>query len=271
MRTVRLPDGTLVPVLGQGTWPMGANTALRANEIAALRLGIDLGMTLIDTAEDYSAGEAEKVVAAAISGQRERAFIVTKVHPFNASFPLKMPAACEGSLKRLRTDCIDLYLLHWWRGQLPELRCHVPLSEIVGGFEMLKQAGKIKRWGVSNFARDEMIMLQTCPGGVRCTTNQVPYSLNARGIERDLLPTANYPIMAYSPIRVVPKSAVINAIATRHGVSPAQIALAWVIRHQNVIAIPKSGNVAYTRENAAAADIQLTQQDYGELEVEFRL
>jgi diketogulonate reductase-like aldo/keto reductase len=195
MKTVTLPDGKRVPALGQGTWRTGEDDRARATEIAALRLGIELGMTLIDTAEMYGDGGAEKVVAEAIHGQREGVFVVTKVYPHNASRE-KLPKACERSLKRLHIDAIDLYLLHW-RERTP------PLQETVGAFEELRAANKIKRWGVSNFDLDDMDELLSLEGGRECAANQVLYNLQNREIEFDLLPWSlanKIPIMAYSPV-----------------------------------------------------------------------
>src|SRR5262249_14472436 len=245
MRTVPLSDGTRVPVLGQGTWRMGENRRTHDSEVAALRLGIELGMTLIDTAEMYGEGGAEKVVADAIDGQRERVFVVTKVYPHNASRS-KLPKACDRSLKRLRTDAIDLYLLHW-REKTP------PLEETVETFEKLRSAGKIKRWGVSNFAVDDMQELFGVCRRLRSTaptTNQVLYNLETREIEFDLLPRLTdhrspftCPIMAYSPVghdRGLLENATLKKIAKRHEATSAQIALAWVLRRPDVIAIPKA-------------------------------
>ncbi len=274
MRTVQLPDGTLVPAIGQGTWPMGANPILRANEVTALRFGIDRGMTLIDTAEDYCGGESERVVADAIDGQRDRVFIVTKVHPTHAE-SAKMVHACEQSLKRLRINSIDLYLLHWWRGVFPELRCLAPLHEIVGTFETLKQMGKIKRWGVSNFSLDEMRMLQAIPSDSACTVNEVSYSLDTRAIEQTLLPWKACPIIAHQPLGIRRSTLLahplLQQIGDHHDATPAQIALAWVVRHAGVITIPKAGRRSHVRENALAGEIQLTQEDYRKLERAFFL
>src|SRR5436309_11757848 len=200
MKTVQLPDGPHVPALGQGTWGMGEKKSARNDEVAALRLGIDLGMTLIDTAEMYGEGGAEKVVADAIDGQRERVFVVTKVYPHNASCA-ELPKACERSLARLRIDAIDLYLLHW-REKTP------PLAETVDAFEKLRSAGKIKRWGVSNFDVDDMKELLSIENGSNCSTNPVLYNLENREIEFDLLPFLNQPstlnhqpvLMAYAPV-----------------------------------------------------------------------
>lgn len=262
-RTVRLPDGTEVPALGQGTWHMGENRRSAADEIAALKLGIELGQTLIDTAEMYGNGGAEEIVAQAIAGQRDRLFIVSKVYPHNASRS-GTPAACERSLKRLRTDCIDLYLLHW--------RGSHPLAETVEAFERLRQAGKIRRWGVSNLDTEDMEELAEVPNGMACATDQVLYHPDSRGIEFDLLPWCNQhqiPIMAYSPVgqagRLL-RSRALAAVAQRHNATPAQIAIAWGMRHGTVISIPKASSVAHVRENAAAGEIQLTAQDLAEID-----
>src|SRR5438552_10057947 len=214
MKTVALPDGERVPVLGQGTWRMGERKRAHADEVAALRLGIDLGMKLIDTAEMYGDGGTERVVADAIEGQRDRVFIVTKVYPHNAS-RYKLPKACERSLKRLRIDTIDLYLLHW-REKTPRL------EETVETFEKLRSAGKIKRWGVSNFDVDDMEKLWSIESGANCATNQVLYNLENREIEFDLLPwdqKKTLPIMAYSPVghsRGLLENATLKEIAKRH-------------------------------------------------------
>ena len=255
MRTVSLPGGELVPCLGQGTWYMGEKRASARAEADALRLGIDLGMTLIDTAEMYANGGAEEVVALAAAGQRDKLFIVSKVYPHNAS-RAGVPAACARSLKRLNTDRIDLYLLHWRGGH--------PLSETVDAFEKLRAEGKIRHWGVSNFDTSDMTEL----GGAACAANQVLYHPDSRGIEFDLLPWCaqrGVAVMAYSPLsHTTPRllrSLALNAVARRHGASPAQIALAWGLRHAHVISIPKASNPAHVRENAAAAAIALTAED----------
>ena len=262
-RTVRLPDGTEVPALGQGTWHMGENRRHAKDEAAALKLGIELGVTLIDTAEMYGNGAAEEVVADAIAGQRDRLFIVSKVYPHNASRS-GTPAACERSLKRLRTDRIDLYLLHW--------RGSHPLAETVEAFEALKDAGKIRYWGVSNLDTSDMQELWRVPHGTSCATNQVLYHPDTRGIEFDLLPWCtqhNVPIMAYSPVgqggRLL-RSPALAAVAKRHNATPAQIAIAWGMRHGNVISIPKASSAAHVRENAAAGEIELTQQDLADID-----
>jgi diketogulonate reductase-like aldo/keto reductase len=272
MKTAQLPDGTRVPVLGQGTWRMGENKSARADEVAALRLGIELGMTLIDTAEMYGEGGAEKVVAAAIEGHRDRVFIVTKVYPHHAS-RTELPKACERSLKRLGIEAIDLYLLHW--------RGDVSLGETVQTFEKLGSTGKIKRWGVSNFDVDDMKELFAIENGCNCAANQVLYNLENREIEFDLLPfltsniepqTSYIPVMAYWPVghgRGLLENKMLKKIAKRQDATPAQIALAWVLRQSGVIAIPKSSNEKHVLDNARAIEIKLTKEDLSELDGEF--
>ena len=254
------PDATM-PRLGQGTWHMGEDRAARAQEVAALRLGIDLGMTLIDTAEMYADGASEEVVADAIAGQRDQVFLVSKVYPHNAT-RAGVPAACERSLRRLRTDCLDLYLLHW--------RGSAPMAETVAAFEALCAAGKIRRWGVSNFDAADMAAL---PPGY--AANQVLYNPGARGIEFDLLPWSQahgVPVMAYSPVgqggRML-RSPALRAVAERHGATPAQVAIAWTLRQPGVVSIPKAADAGHVRENAAAADLQLTPADLAEIDAAF--
>ncbi len=257
-RTVTLPDGTAVPALGQGTWHMGEHGREAKREVAALQLGIELGMTLIDTAEMYGNGGAEEVVAEAIAGRRDKLFIVSKVYPHNASRS-GTPAACERSLKRLRTDRIDLYLLHW--------RGSHPLGETVAAFEKLQAEGKIRYWGVSNFDARDMQGLVRLKDGNHCATDQVLYHPGTRGIEFDLLPwctAQKIPLMAYSPVgqggRLL-QSKALAAVAKRHSATPAQIAIAWSLRHGNVISIPKASDPAHVRENAAAGNIVLSAED----------
>ena len=259
MRQVALPGGEQVSALGQGTWHFGEGERPRPVEADALRLGIDLGMTLIDTAEMYADGGAEEVVADAISGQRERVFLVSKVYPHNASRS-GVPAACERSLRRLKTDTIDLYLLHW--------RGAVPLAETVAAFEALKDSGKIRHWGVSNFDVSDLEKL----GEATCATDQVLYNLDARGIEFDLLPWCEaraMPLMAYSPVgqagRLL-RSPALAAVAARHAASPAQIAIAWTLRQPGMISIPKAGDAEHVRANARAGELVLTAQDLAELD-----
>ena len=258
---VELPSGEAVPQLGQGTWHMGESARKREAEIAALRLGLDLGLTLIDTAEMYSDGVAEGIVAEAIHGRRDECFIVTKVLPENSTRAGTI-AACERSLKRLKTDRIDLYLLHW--------RGRPKLEETLSAFEALIAAGTIRYWGVSNFDVEDMAELLALPGGTQCATNQVLYNLRRRGIEAGLLPWCRergIPIMAYSPIEQgrLLHDRMLTAVAIRHRATPAQIALAWVLRQRDMMVIPKASSEAHVRENRAALDIKLTEQDLGEL------
>jgi diketogulonate reductase-like aldo/keto reductase len=261
--TVTLPSGEKVPQLGQGTWRMGESVRRREEEVGALKLGLDLGMTLIDTAELY--GEAEMIVAEAVQGRRDQCFIVTKVLPENSTRAGTI-AACEQSLKRLKTDRIDLYLLHW--------RGRPRLDETLSGFEALLEAGAIRYWGVSNFDVGDMEELFALPGGEACATNQVLYNLRRRGIESGLLPwcrARGVPIQVYSPIeqgRLVDGKA-LSAVAARHGVKPAQVALAWVLRHSDMMVIPKATNEAHVRENRAALDIKLSKTDLAELDRAF--
>ena len=263
IRTTRLPSGTEIPVLGQGTWKMGEDPRRRADEVAALRLGIDLGMALIDTAEMYAGGGSEEIVREAIAGRRDQVFLVSKVLPSNAS-RAGVERACEQSLKRLGTDRIDLYLLHWRGG--------VPLAETVAAFEALKAQEKILGWGVSNFDSDDMAELGRVPGGEFVETNQVLYNLSSRGIDYDLLPqslAAGIPIMAYSPVAQgeLTGDRRMASLAERLGATPAQVALAWVLRHQGVIAIPKAGREDHVRDNRAAAlDLRLGPDDLAELD-----
>ncbi|MGA1859812.1 aldo/keto reductase [Azospirillum sp. 11R-A] len=266
MKRVTLPDGTEVPALGQGTWMMAEGRGDRAAEIAALRAGIDRGLTLIDTAEMYGDGASEELVGEAIAGRRDGLFIVTKVLPSNAS-RIGTVKACERSLKRLGIDRIDLYLLHWRGG--------VPLEETVEAFESLIQAGKIARWGVSNFDVDDLEELAEAIDLHGCAVNQVLYNPEHRGIEYDLLPfqhTARMPVMAYSPIgqggRLL-RSPALLAVAKRHGVTPAQVAIAWALRQQGVIAIPKAGTTAHALENAEAVKLALTGEDIAEIDKAF--
>ena len=268
MRTVTLPSGETVPALGQGTWYMGERGGDAAREAASLRLGIDLGMTLIDTAEMYADGGAERVVAQAIAGQRDGVFVVSKVYPQNASRS-GVPAACERSLKRLNTDRIDLYLLHWRGGH--------PLAETVAAFEKLRAEGKIRHWGVSNFDTSDMEELWRVPNGRNCAVNQVLYHPASRGIEFDLLPWSarnKVAVMAYSPlghtVTRVTRSAALASVAKRRGVSIVQAALAWGMRHPHVISIPKASDPAHVRDNAGAADLVLTDQDLAEIDAAHR-
>jgi diketogulonate reductase-like aldo/keto reductase len=264
-RRVALPEGESVPALGQGTWKMAERRDRRGAEIAALRLGLDLGMGLIDTAEMYGEGEAETLVGEAIAGRREEVFLVSKVYPHNATRD-GVVEACQRSLRRLRTDRLDLYLLHW--------RGSVPLAETVEGFETLRRAGKIRRWGVSNFDRADMEELLGLPGGDACVTNQVLYNLARRGPEFDLMPwqaERGIPVMAYSPVEQgrLSNARALEEIGRRHGASPFQVALAWVMRHPGVIAIPKASDLDHVRDNRAALDIALTDQDFSRIDTVF--
>ncbi len=262
IRTTTLPAGDDVLVLGQGTWKMGEDNRRRADEVAALKLGMELGMTLIDTAEMYASGGAERVVAEAIAGRRDEVFIVSKVLPSNAS-RRGVEEACARSLRNLRTEIIDLYLLHW--------RGSVPLAETVEAFEALKAAGKIRHWGVSNFDVDDMEELEELAAGKAVQANQVLYNLGRRGIEHDLVPWSRgrgIPIMAYSPVEQgrLANNARLADIAHRHDATPAQIALAWTIRADGIITIPKATRPEHVRENRTAADIVLTAEDLAELD-----
>ncbi|HET9735251.1 MAG TPA: aldo/keto reductase [Burkholderiales bacterium] len=241
---------------------MGDDPARRREELEALRLGIELGLTLIDTAEMYGDGRSESLVGEAIAGQRDEVFLVSKVLPQNASRK-GVAKSCEATLKRLRTDRLDLYLLHWSGSH--------PLAETVRGFEDLVTAGKIRAWGVSNLDLDEMKQLVALPGGKACATNQVLYNLSRRGIEFDLLPWSQrlgMPVMAYSPVeqgRILGHKA-LRAVAQRLGATPAQVALAWVLRQDGVVAIPQTGKAAHVRENCAALDVRLGVDDLAELD-----
>jgi diketogulonate reductase-like aldo/keto reductase len=263
--TLKLPGGEIVPRLGQGTWRMGESPRLRNAEIAALKLGLDLGMALIDTAEMYGDGEAEKIVAEAIEGRRDEVFIVSKVLPQNASRAGTI-AACERSLKRLDTDRLDLYLLHW--------RGRYPLKETLAGFQVLVRDGSIRAWGVSNFDVDDMEELAALPGGDAVATNQVLYNLARRGIEADLIPWCRaraIPIMAYSPVEQgrILRDSTLARVAKRHGATPAQVALAWLLRQEDMMVIPKATNAAHVRENRAALDLSLSPADLAELDGAF--
>jgi diketogulonate reductase-like aldo/keto reductase len=265
MKMLLLPSGRPIPVLGQGTWGMGEGRSKRKDEVTALRLGLDLGMGLIDTAEMYGEGGAEEVVGEAIVGLRNEVFIVTKVYPHNATRGGAV-AACERSLKRLRTDYIDLYLLHWIGS--------VPVAETLEAFQRLKSDGKILEFGVSNFDTKDIEEAFELPGGNQIATDQVLYNLKRRGIECDLLPWClerRMPIMAYSPIEQgrMLKDKRLNVVASRRGATPAQVALAWVLKQEGVVAIPKASNLEHVRENRASLDIELTEEDLAELDRAF--
>jgi diketogulonate reductase-like aldo/keto reductase len=265
MRTISLPSGEAIPVLGQGTWRMGEDARRRADEAAALRLGLDLGMTLIDTAEMYGSGGAEEMIAEAIAGRRDEVFLVSKLYPHNATAE-GTPAACERSLKRLKTDVIDLYLLHW--------RGSVPLAETIGAFVTLVEQGKIRHFGVSNLEAEEMDEVRALPGGEACATDQVLYNLARREPERSLLPWCRahgMPMMAYSPIDQgrMSRDRTLNEIAKRHDATWAQIALAWVLAQDGVFAIPKAARPDHVRQNRAALDLELTPEEMALLDKKF--
>ena len=252
---VALPSRATMPALGMGTWRMGERARDRPREVAVLRSGIDLGMALIDSAEMYAEGGAEEVVGEAIAGRRDDVFLVSKVYPHNAS-RRGVVAACRRSLKRLSTDRLDLYLLHW--------RGDVPLAETIAGFETLREAGSIRAWGVSNFDRSDMEELLWIPGGGHCSANQVLYNLGCRGIEWDLLPLCRrhgIAVMAYSPFdegRLL-RNSKLRTLAERAGVTSAQLALAWLLAQEHVAAIPKASDPAHVHDNLSALDVHLSQ------------
>lgn len=262
MKTIQFHGELALPAIGQGTWYMGENAALRSQEVGALQAGLDLGLKVIDTAEMYAEGAAEEVVGEALRGRRDQAWLVSKVYPWNAG-EVDAIEACERSLRRLQTGYLDLYLLHW--------RGNVPLEETIRAMESLQQQGKIRHWGVSNFDHDDMLELWQEPGGKSCLTNQVLYHLASRGIEYDLLPQCQQremPIMAYCPLAQAGRlrqalfdDAHLQQIAQQKGISVAQVLLAWVIRQQGVLAIPKASSVAHVQQNAAALSINLTDEE----------
>ena len=264
IQTIELPDGLRIPALGQGTWRMGEDPSRRAEETAALRAGIELGLTVVDTAEMYGEGETERFLGEALQGLREQVFLVSKAYPQNAS-RARLRKACEASLKRLKTGTIDLYLLHWRGG--------VPLGETVEAMEALREDGMIARWGVSNFDADDMEDLLEA-GGDACSTNQVLYNLSRRGPEYDLLPLMEkltVPVTAYSPVeqgRLAARPALEEG-ARRHEATGLQVALAWLLRRPEVLAIPKAGTVAHVEENRAAAELALSDQDLMDLDLAF--
>jgi diketogulonate reductase-like aldo/keto reductase len=264
-RLVTFADGTTVPALGQGAWEIGDDPAWRDQEQQALSRGIDLGMTLIDTAELYGDGRSERLVGEVIAGRRDEVFIVSKVRPENAS-EMKMMLACERSLERLKIDRLDLYLLHW--------EGNVPLEETVEAFRELVDEGMIARWGVSNLDLDAMERLMQIDGAENCAVNQLLYNLGSRGVEYDLLPwmqARDMPMMAYSPLGrgSLLEHPLILDIANRHSAEPAQVALAAVLRHDGVIAIPKAGSVEHVEANADALDIQFDPEDLERLDQAF--
>jgi diketogulonate reductase-like aldo/keto reductase len=263
---VSLPGGERISKLGQGTWEMGERASRRASEIAALRAGVELGMTVVDTAEMYGDGATETLVGEALAGLRDDVFLVSKVYPHNAS-RRGVVAACDASLRRLKTDRLDLYLLHWRGG--------VPLGETVEGFEALRRAGKIRHWGVSNFDTDDMEELFAVPGGSACATNQILYNVARRGPEFDLLPwlqARGLPAMAYSPVdhARLPKRTPLDEIARERGVSVIHVALAWVLSQPNVFAIPKAGSVEHVRENRRALELRFTVDESAAIDAYFK-
>ena len=262
MKHVTLPSGEKIPALGQGTWNMGDKRETRAEEISTLRLGLDLGLKLIDTAEMYGEGKAEELIGEAIADRRDQAFLVSKVYPHNASRKGTI-AACERSLTRMRTDRIDLYLLHW--------RGNIPLSETLEGFMALQNTGKIRYYGVSNLDLDDMRELTALTGGDAVATDQVLYNLTRRGIEWDLAPwlrEKGIPVMAYSPIEQsrLLRNPKLAEFSKRHGMTPAQAALAWLMAKSDIIAIPKTGHRERMKENVAALDFELSKEQLAELD-----
>lgn len=267
IRTIALPDGETIPVLGIGTWNMGETRRKRADEIAALQMAADLGMTVVDTAEMYGNGAAEELVAEALGARRSEIFVVSKVLPQHATRRGTV-SSCEASLRRLKIDRLDLYLLHWRGG--------VPLDETLEAFYRLERDGKIRNWGVSNLDVDDMEELAalTVRGSSVAATNQVLYNLMRRGIEYDLLPwcrTRGIPVMAYSPLEqgLLTGHKTLEAIAQRLTATPAQIALAWVLRQPGVVAIPKAGTRDHVRENRGALELELTPEDVAKLDKAF--
>ncbi|MFD2700440.1 aldo/keto reductase [Paenibacillus shunpengii] len=268
--TIKLADGTVLPAIGQGTWRMGDDPSVRNEEIAALRLGVELGMHVIDTAEMYGEGLSESLVGEAIHGIREEVFLVSKVYPHNAGRN-RIITRCEQSLRRLKTDHLDLYLLHW--------RGDVPLAETVEGMEKLVQDGKIARWGVSNLDTEDMEELVSVSKGSNCAVNQVLYHLGSRGIEVDLMPWQaehQIPIMAYSPLaqggtlrREIIGNETVMSVAEKHNITPLQLMLAWSIRNGQVLAIPKSSKEEHVKQNAAVYEVELTEEDINELDIAF--
>ncbi|MBB2678052.1 UNVERIFIED_ORG: diketogulonate reductase-like aldo/keto reductase [Rhizobium esperanzae] len=263
--SVKFPNGTEVPALGQGTWAMGEDAGHAKIEIESLKAGIDLGMTLIDTAEMYGDGGAEQIVGQAIKGRRDEVFLVSKVYPWNASLKGTIEA-CEHSLERLSTDRIDLYLLHW--------RGNHPLAETVAAFEMLKASGKIGAWGVSNFDTEDMEELLSVPEGANVAANQVLYNLSRRGIEYDLLPwcqSRGIPVMAYSPIEqghILHHPELIH-IAKAYQATPAQLALAFLLERDGAIVIPKTSNADRVAENRDCVSLDITDEDWQALDAAF--
>jgi diketogulonate reductase-like aldo/keto reductase len=265
MRTTTLPSGEPVPVLGQGAWILGQDASLRGEEIAALRRGLDLGMTLVDTGELYGDGASERTVGEAIAGRRDEVFLVGKVMPDHATEEGTV-AACEASLRRLGTDRFDLYLLHW--------RGRVPLVRTLRGFERLLGAGHIRHWGVANFYVADLAQLVRLPGGEAVATDQVVYNLAHRTLEYDVLPWClerGLPVMAYSPLEQghLLGHPALDTVAARHAATPAQVAIAWVLEHEHVIAVPQAATPQLASETRAALDLHLTAPDLADLDEAF--
>lgn len=262
MKQITFHDGSTVPALGQGTWYMGLDNRQRTLEADSLRHGLDAGLKIIDTAEMYH--DAELVVAEAIKGRRDNAFVVSKVLPSNASYDGTM-AACERSLRRLGIDCLDLYLLHWSGSH--------PIEETLAGFQQLVSDGKIRRYGVSNLDCGELESALVAPFGEAIATNQVLYNLWHRGIEWDLLPACdkhNIPVMAYSPLNQGNLAAdVLNQVGLRHNINSHQVALAWILQRDNIIAIPKAANSKHVEQNLVAAEIEFSDEDLNQLNITF--
>lgn len=265
MRSLQLPSGQTIPVLGMGTWRMGESKRSRQSEMDALRYGLDLGLSLIDTAEMYGEGGAEELIAPVIADRRSDVFLVSKVYPHNASRKGAI-AACERSLKRLKTDYLDLYLLHW--------RGSIPLAETLAAFQTLQQAGKIRSYGVSNFDVEDMEEATHLQGGKTIATNQVLYNLTRRGIELNLLPWCRkhgIPIMAYSPIEQgrLLNHQTLRDMAQERGVTTAQVAIAWLLHQEDVIVIPKSSRIEHVKQNYAALDLKLSAAELTTLDAAF--
>lgn len=267
---VKLKDETSIPILGQGTWYMGENSVKRESEIKTLRLGVELGMTLIDTAEMYGDGRSEELVGEALNKYRDKIFLISKVYPHNAGLK-NIEISCERSLRRLKTDHLDLYLLHWRGG--------IPLKETIDGMERLVKSGKILRWGVSNFDKSDMEELLSYDNGDHCTVNEVLYHLGSRGIEFDLIPWQkkhNIPVIAYCPIaqagklrKQLLKSRTVIEIARENDVKPIEILLSWCLRSREIIAIPKASTEEHVKENAHAGEIQLSKEQLDRLDTAF--
>ena len=265
MRSVTLTTGEKVPVLGLGTWRMGERKSERGAELKAIKLGLELGIRLVDTAEMYGEGVAEEIVGEAMGALRDEIYLVSKVYPHNASRKGTV-AACERSLKRLKTDRLDLYLLHW--------RGSHPLAETVEAFEALKKAGKIRNWGVSNLDAGDLDELASVPNGSNCVSDQVLYHLGSRGIEWQLLPKcqkSKIMVMAYSPLGQGPilRKPALGRLASKHNCDAAAVALAWVLRHPGVVTIPKATQPDHVRANVKAVDVKLDAEDLGALDATF--